>query len=91
MIWRIGSSVFEISGSFAINFGLARLLGPKIYFFNNGLMWWFIGLNERSHFSDHNGTKFFEIGQKIDRDMTFQFFFKNYIHVPIVIWLLHFY
>ena len=65
MIFPAFKAILKVLGHLQCYFGLARLLGPKINFFNNGPNGWFGGLNERSRFSDHNGTKFFEIGQKL--------------------------
>ena len=67
MISTTFKAILKDLGHLQCNFGLARLFGPKISFFNNIPNGWFGGLNERSRISDHNGTKFFEIGQKLLR------------------------
>ena len=67
MISPIFKAILKVLGHLHCNFGLARLLGPKMSFFNNNPNGLFGGLNERSRFSDHNGTKFFEIGQKLTK------------------------
>ena len=60
MISPTFNAVLKVLGHLHCNFCLARLLGPKNCFFkNNSSNGWFEGLNERSRFSDHNGTKFF--------------------------------
>ena len=67
MISEIFKAILKVLGYLHCNFGLARLLCPKMsfFFFNNNPSGPFGGLNERSRFSDHNGTKFFKIGQKL--------------------------
>ena len=65
MISPTFNAILKVLGHLHCNFGLARLLGQNIDFFNNSPNGWFGDLNERSRFSDHNGTKFFEIGQKL--------------------------
>ena len=66
MIFQHFKAVLKVLGHLHCNFGLDRLLGPKICFFFNIIPNRKIECsNERSCFSDRNGTKFFKIEQKL--------------------------
>ena len=64
MISPTVNAILKVLGHLHCNFGLARLLG-QYFFFNNSPNGWFWGVNERSCFSDDNGAKCFDIGQKL--------------------------